>query len=63
MDMEELHESLEGTNNYYWGTSYCFGTTLSGFALGCSSNYIKTPFAPSHVINSILSKFALNFFL
>jgi hypothetical protein len=40
-----------------------YGSIFYGLALGCFSKYFKIPFAPSYVINSILSKFSLNFYL
>jgi hypothetical protein len=30
MDIGELHESLEGTKNYYGGASCCFGQHCQG---------------------------------
>jgi hypothetical protein len=63
MGMGEPHESIGGTLNYYGGASCCFWATLSGLALECPLNYFKTPLPPSHVINSVLSKFALSFLL
>jgi hypothetical protein len=69
MGMGELDESLGGTKNYYCcflllvEASCCLllWTILLGLALGCSSKSIKIPFISSYVINSLLSKFTLNY--
>jgi hypothetical protein len=44
MDMEELHESLGRTINYYTGASCCFGQHCHGWFFKLTS---ETPFVPS----------------
>jgi hypothetical protein len=52
----ELHENLGGTTNY-------FGQHCQGLLLLILQIASKLPFAPFEVLNSILSKFSLGFFL
>ena len=73
MDMEELHESLGGTINYYKGASYYFGQHCHGWFF----NYIRNPFCSFlndefnfeqicpqfHLIDSVFGSFELDMLL